>query len=202
MVAGVGGGHVQQPQLLMAIHLGLEIGVWLVELGGERLGQAQLGLAVLAPQHADPPPGPPGRRGHTTQYGDGELEALGAVHGHDAHRCSLVGQHRLVYGGPVRTLEGGPVEERPQPAPAGVLEGARRSAEEAQPTPDVGRSLRPEGEQEAVPLRQHLLDQLRGASPPTLLPQGAQVTQRLRHRLGVARRARRLGPQVPAPCRW
>ncbi|MEZ5262744.1 MAG: hypothetical protein R2755_13455 [Acidimicrobiales bacterium] len=199
VVAGPGGGHVQQPQLLEAVHLRFEVGSGLVELGGQRLAQAQLRRAVFAPQHADPPAAAPRRRAHTAQYGDGELQALGAVHGHDPHGVLVeLGQQRLVHRGTVGALQRRPVEEGPQPSPARVLERPGLVHEEAQPPPHVGGARRTEAEQEAVALAQHPAQQLGGAVPPAVEPQAAQVGEGEADRLVRRQAVRRLRAQVPA----
>ena len=55
MIAGPGGGHVQQTQLLVTVHDELEVGPGLVVEGGLGAPQLELGSSV-APEHAHPDP--------------------------------------------------------------------------------------------------------------------------------------------------
>ncbi len=86
VIAGPRARDVEQPQLLVEAHLLVDRLVQLEVDGLHALDDLDLVAARGREQHLDAPARGLGGRGHARAHDDRELEALGAVDRHDAHR--------------------------------------------------------------------------------------------------------------------
>ena len=103
--------------------------------------------------------------------------------------------------GPVRSLQGGPIEKSSEVSPASLFEGPGLLGQETQATPDIGRPRGGVGQQEGVTIAEDLIDHGGGAEPPPLGPQRAQMIEGGHHRMVHRQAGRRVSAQVPAPTR-
>ncbi len=120
----------------------------------------------------------------------------------DLHRLVVgLGQQRLVHPGSVGALQFGPSDEGAEIAAVGLLERSGLVDEEAQPPPHLGRSRIAERQQEGVPLAEQPLEQRGRREPPPVLPQRAQVLERLSHGVLGGNRLGHLAAEVPPTAR-
>ena len=163
VVAGAGGGDVEEAQLLLLVHR---------RLRGFRLLEARCQEAPFprADTHLRPPSAShrtvalPRVRGpvvdvQADQRYDGELQPLGGVDGHYADGVVVgLGDDRLDDPRSLLRLQLRPVDELTQGAAAGLGEGARLVEDEAEPLPALPRPPVGEGELEESPLADDRLD--------------------------------------------
>ena len=200
VVAGAGHRHVEQPQLLVEVHLLVDRRVALELLGRDPGGDAQrVRVAVVgeAQLHAG------GARlrlgGHARHDRHRELEPLGAVDGEDADRVVVgLGQHRLDDACPLAALEVGPGEEVAQAATLGLRERARLLDHEPHAPPQVARSAVGEADLEHAPLAHDAVEQLAGRQPETGVVPPGEHPDRVADRVVGRQRLRQGALVVPA----
>ncbi len=147
VVLGARGGDVEQADPLVLVDALLVLGPGLEPLGGEAAPRLDLGTR-RPPQHLHRG----GRSRGLAQAADdhqGELEALGAVGGEDAHRVVVgLGERDLTHLGPVVGEHVGPGEPAAQVGAAGLDEGPRLVDHPAEAAPDVAGAGLVEGQGE------------------------------------------------------
>ena len=182
VVLGPGGGDVQQPALLGLLEA--LVGLADVEVAG--------GLEVVTlPPEADlrslRAPGHDRRTGvpvgvEAGQHHHRELQALRAVHGHDAHRV-VVGlpDHGLEAVGAALGLRRDPGHELGQGRAPGLDEGPRRVGQEPVTAPVVSGTASGQGQLDQPALPHHLGDQLVDRLPVPLAVEPGDLLQGRRH---------------------
>ena len=144
MVPRPGGGHIEQPDELLLGQLLLDDAQGVVARRLEGVGLAtdpNLHGARRAVDDHRTAFGPAPVRVQADQDDDGELQALGGVHGHNPHRVLISLGHRdFRYPGPLGYLPVGPGQEGPQWSPACLDEGAGLVHQELVPAPHFPRA--------------------------------------------------------------
>ena len=140
MIAGPGAGHVEQPDPLveaicssMGAHSRYS---WRGHVLPELVPDAP--AAGRREHHLGRGRPPLGHGRHARHDGDGELEALGAVDGHDAHGVVVaLGQDGLGHPGPLGRLRLHPAQVLAEVPAGGLAPGPGLVDDEAQPAPHV-----------------------------------------------------------------
>ncbi len=163
VVAGAGGGHVEQSESLVMVHLLLE------GLGELELGRAHALLQLDGPRrgrwepHLDAAREGPHLGGEAGQHHDRELQALGPVDGEDAH-CLVValGEHGLDDTGALGRLAFSPAEILAQGHATRLLPRSALVEHEAQAPPQVARPALDHGQLHEAALTHDALEHLAG----------------------------------------
>ncbi len=162
MVTSARHGDVEEPQLLLEVHLLVDGCVPLELLGGDARRHAhRVRVVVVREQELHAAGATRGLGGHARHDRDGELEPLGAVDGEDAHRVVVgLGQHGLDDPRALAARQRGPGEEVAHAAALGVGERPCLLHHEADPPPQVARAPVGEPDLEHVPLTHDAVEQL------------------------------------------